>query len=521
MKTKVAPNAKISKLYQEIQREELRKEYIAAYEKTGNKVDDDLIAQFDRLAYQNTRNAYKMVEQISSKDMIIKNKHEKKYEQARKLVSDKDKQARLFEALEKNNFFNVVTGKQQTGSTLIRKAINEDRANITDISDSINISPVSRNQIADPQQTKQALEKYNDIMTNGGHVASFDYETIGGVNKFGHQQLNVITEVSGSIYEVKAGENPFEKVGKKFKSEVADMTTVLGITAEDHQAFIDNLQRIRKVGHTSTSFDQVLLKRGMVYGDAETVFDKADGFVHQIKKGANSSEMKINNFDKSINKAIEGFERLRKIGIDQEKWVAENTSHKSLKSYQSEYIKQFKELMYEGKVGKTKKYNNLVTLAYNGINFDELATNIVSGTNRGDFRATTLDPYQMVMFAESILGDNAMIPKEVNGSKRAKMDRRYGKGTLEGFSHLAGVVGKDSEAHIAKFDQMMTFQTFSNHNDKNLLKHFTDTYGIAYDKVAHKFGKGIKDKTFLTNKGIQSSLSNEKSFGFAYDPLAE
>lgn len=514
MKTKIAPNAKIAKLYEEAQKEELKREYIAAYERSGEKVTDDLIAEFDRLAYQNTKNAYKIIEQISNKDMIIKNDKDftKQYSKAPEYADSTRSQKKLFELLEQNNFFKVITGKTQSGSELIRKT--QGRVNgIKDISDSVNISPVARQQISDPQLTKQALDKYNDIMTNGGHIASFDYETIGGVNSYGHQQLNVITEVSGSIYEVEKGKNPFEKVGKKFTSEVADMTTVLGLSEEDHKQFISNLQEMRKRGHTASGYDQVLLKRGMVYGDAATVYGKADGFVHQILKGANSSEIKINNFNEAIETAIKGFDKLREIGREQEKWVAGNTKFNNLKDYQADYIKQFKSLMYEGKVGGTKQYKNLVTLAYNGINFDELATNVIAGTNRGDFRKTTLDPYQMLMYAESVLGDNAMLPKG------AQMDRRFGKGTLEAFSNLVGAAGTDAEAHIAKFDQMMTFQTFSNNHD--LLKHFTDTFYKAYDQESSKYGKGIKGKTFLTNKGIQMSLSNEKAFGFAYDPLSE
>lgn len=471
-------------------------------------------ATLNRLAYEEFNRNVEIL--TSSKDMFIfKNKYKVNNNASNKTNSFSINE-KIINKLKSRNFFDEVTGKINTGSELIKEVV--------DFNNELEILPTNNRNIVNVAQTKKALDNLENIYKHGGDIISYDIESIGGVNKYGHNQLDLITELSLSVYNYDPAKNNSatvfnEKYGiNTLANEVYDKTTVFGLSNDEYVTLKKRLSNIKNSGKIETQLDKVTLSRLMVYGDNKTVYKETGGFEHLIVKGVSSTDLNNNNLEDSINQALKGLEKLREIGVKQEAFVKTQTPKISFDDYKKEYVKEVTDLIYTGKNKEFTTNNKWITSGYNILNFDNNVLNKTLGTAYNIEPGKFFDPYQALMYSEEVIGPNSMLSKKGTGTYA------YGKGTLEHLSTMAKT--NTDSAHIAKADQQAFYLTFLPNKDSNgtstpLFEHFNKTFNKAYDKNKNKVSKGVKGKTFLTNRTMVDSYAQGEAFGFAYEPLSK
>lgn len=273
-----------------------------------------------------------------------------------------------------------------------------------------------------------SLNKFQNIKKNGGHLITFDTETVPGVDSINHNSLDYITEISATVHELKGGQM---NVARR-------IDTVLGFDEEQYNKALNRLKHIKKNGMPRKgSNDRVFFDRMNIYSTAKT---RQDGFEVHIDKADG-----IDDIETSFAKAEAGIENLRKIGKQQEAWGLENVGKDfKLKEANKQYVKNVADLISTGSY-KGTAYNGFVSLGQNSSMFDIPHIETVAGTKINT--SNHIDLYQLNMAIQDNLGANELLPKGIKSSGK------FGRATQENLSSSMGYKVEGKAAHIAITDE--------------------------------------------------------------------
>lgn len=335
------------------------------------------------------------------------------------------------ETLHKNNFFQDIehafgTKKVQSGNELFKNTIRYDQSqNVM-----TNRSFGKQNTVNWDRQYKNLL-RLEEIKSGSGHLITYDVETLSGLNRYGHNSLEHITEISATVHEVAGGK----------MSRARRVDSVLGFDDSQYTAAINRLEEIRKRGINSLadgSSDKVFFDRMNIYGSS--LIEAGEGFEHHV-----TESVSIEDINASIERAKKGIENLRDVGKKQESWVMNNVSPTTkLGDYQKKYVQEVSELISTGQY-KGQTYSNYVALGQNSAIFDNPKIGLFGGKPIDP--SNHLDMYQLNMVTQDLLGAQRMYDGQ------AKSSGKYGRATQENLSSAHGYKIQGKAAHIAMADQ--------------------------------------------------------------------
>ena len=315
------------------------------------------------------------------------------------------------------------TNKTNTGSSLINKVIkfNENQHIITNKSN-------KQANLMNFDKVIQGANKIQDIIKNGGHIVSFDLETLSGTSEYGHDVLSYITELSATVHKV----DPVNGIMTKVKT----VDSVLGFTPKEAREAKNYINRITSKPKTEWSNEEkVFYERMNIYGKSKAV---ANGFENNIieAKGAEDIIMSKDN-------AIKGVEMLEGVGKNQAKWLKDNNIKMELDKYRDKYIKDFNKLLSQGKYNGIT-YDNFIPTGHNISNFDIAKLKRATGDK---LDMNYFDTYQAALYSQNELGRNSIYDKKANRPKG------QGPATQYSLAEAHGLKVHGKAAHIARFDQ--------------------------------------------------------------------
>lgn len=395
-------------------------------------------------------------ENLANTTLIVGSANKKAFPDTNTVSSKIHKQ--LYDKLNENNFFTDIenvfgSNKTQTGSQLYKNVIAYDKTHNVVTNKSNN-----RQNVMNWNQTYGNVLKLKTIKENGGHLITFDTETLSGLNEFGHNALEHITEISATVHELKDGK----------MTRVRRIDSVLGLDEDQYKAALKRLENIKNKGIKSLergSSDAVFFDRMNIYSTAKTV---QDGFEFHVTEAAGIDDIKT-----SIENARKGIENLYNIGKQQTEWIKNNVSTDvSLNKYQRQYVADINNLISTGNY-KGQTYNDYVVLGQNSSVFDIPKMQIFGGNTINTERH--LDLYQANLMIQDVLGPNAMYANGVKASSK------YGRATQENLSSSHGYKISGKAAHIAQTDQ------------EELARMMIQPMNASMDLIANEFEKGIYD----------------------------
>lgn len=398
-----------------------------------NKIEEikELIPDMDNLQASNIanfqiNNYLKTIDEIKNSKIFLSSAPKKGFEKVDEVLNKTN--IMTYTKLKEKNFFKDIINafgskKVQKGSELYDNVIRFDKSNPINLNKSN-----GRLNAGSWNNSYKSLNKFEKIKQNGGHLVTFDTETVPGIDAFGHNSLDYITEMSATIHNIDNGKMV---VAKRIDS-------VLGFDEEQYHKALARLNRIKQRGGAiKGSTDEVFFNRMNIYSTAET---KQDGFEVHITKAAG-----IDDIETSFEKAEKGIEKLRSIGKQQEEWGIKNVDKNfNLKNANKQYVKEVSELISTGSY-KGKTYDNFVSLGQNSAMFDIPHMETVSGIKINT--DNHIDLYQLNMKIQDELGASHLLPKGVKSTKK------FGRTTQENLSTALGYKVAGEAAHIAVTDE--------------------------------------------------------------------
>lgn len=395
---------------------------------------------------------------------------------------------RIYDNLYKNNIFQDIQNftqsvvKKQSGAEHINKTIELNQLT------SIAFNKTKGNGTATFDMVKSSADRLKNIISKGsGHIITYDTETLGGTNAYGHNQIDFITEVSATV----------RKLNGKNYEEIESLTSILGFSDAEYKKYKKYIENIDM--NNLSNKDQVWLHRLGIYGHGDTKLDlKTDVFEQRMVAGADGSIVKGTK-----EEALKGLEVLREVGIKQEAYL-KSIGGPNLETYRQNYLENFADLIYNGK-GLKSQYNDFVTVGFNNVNFDNQMLNRTTGKNLRPQPGRHLDLYQGILYGNEYLGrSSAHIPgfkvsNEFGVTQQEGIARAYGY-----FDELAG-----GAAHTAKKDEETLFNILvssvkGTDASLSLLEVNQMTGSKAFNRFIEKnnqYGQFI-DGTFVMGHGI-------------------
>lgn len=401
---------------------------------------------------------------------------------------------RLFE----NGFFENLstltenTKNHQSGSSLFSNIIKIDK---------INYNMTSKADMIDYSQLYSAVNKAKNIIDSAsGHIITYDLETLGGINSFGHQQYDFITELSATVWNGK-------------KEEVENISSILGFTDEEFDRTVDYLNSLRNVNPAEySSLDKVYVDRLSMYGH-KNLKTSISGFEHKIVESADPIEI-----ESTIDNAIEGAKYLRSVQQRQTEYLIANNINESYSSYRRKYIQSYADLVYKGE--GVQKYNNFVALGQNNSMFDDTMVSIALGKNIEHVPRTNFDLYQMTKYINENIGSH--IPEKM------KATNMFGLNTQDQLKYLYSKYSNNFDpskiaAHNAKEDENTLFKILTDSDfieGTNYLNFIQAKGKQVYDKLSPLMGEAEDNDLFLMDKTLQKSFStNKNGLNVTYNPI--
>ena len=384
----------------------------------------------------------------------------------------------FYDKLNENNFFKDIENafgskKVQKGSQLYTNVIAYDKTHNIVTNKSNN-----KQNVMNWNQTYKNVLQLDKIKESGGHLITFDTETLSGLNDFGHNALEHITEISATVHELKDGKMT---VARRIDS-------VLGLDEEQYKAALKRLENIQARGVKSLergSSDAVFFDRMNIYSTAKTV---QNGFEFNVTEA-----LGIDDIQTSIENARKGIENLYNIGRQQSEWIKNNVSpDMGLNKYQRQYVADINNLISTGSY-KGQTYNDYIVLGQNSSVFDIPKMQIFGGNTINTERH--LDLYQANLMIQDVLGPNAMYAKGVKASSK------YGRATQENLSSSHGYKVSGKAAHIAQTDQ------------EELARMMVQPMKAKMDLIADEFEKGVynvTDKSYFELLKANADKVNEQ-----------
>lgn len=482
----------------------LRERIIEGVADTKNLSKEERLNQ---IAYFNEAETKSFIQNIYSSDSFSIF-HGYKERASSQFMSDREPTTKLLTALDKKGFFDELrrymgldnTTKVETGTQLMHSNINRSKVYMYQYS--------TQKQSSDFHRMSEAYRQIEEIKKNGGVIFDYDIESNGGVNAFGHQQIDAITEVSakGYLFDGKGGYR-----------EIENMTTLLGYSEAEYlktKKYLEGLSG--KVPGQLTVKDKVYLNRFSRIGDPNIGIDFSDGFnvtVGNTDKALSDKDLKV-----TVEKALEGLEVQRKIGIHQEKWIKGQNLNMSLEDYKRQYLINVQEMVMNGK-GQNGVYKNAVVMGHNIINFDNDQLSRITGHNISNPSNYIFDSYQFLIHSNSVLGQGSHY-KGVDLTRLVAKTKEHGTGTQDFLRALFGL-GK-GQSHNAGFDVDSHFDLIMN-PDSEFGKFISKSIGKMNARMSDLKGGYIQNRRqgiFYNASTLNEGWNNkDNALSFVYDPL--
>lgn len=415
--------------------------------------------------------------------------------------------------LNTNNFFSDIrdmtlnTEKVNSGSTLIKNAIDLDKKF------AIRSNKARTKNLMSFDNLVKSADNLKNILDNGGHIISYDLETLGGTNKYGHHDLDFITEVSATAHNINGGKASISE----------EMNTILGMSADEATKLREYVGKI-DVNNMSNK-DFVLMHRLNIYGNSKTAYERVgDSFEHRITGAVDGKTLKINRGD--AFKAIDMFEE---IGRAQTDWVGKNHTGMNLEQYRKQYVGQVADLISKGK-GANGSYDNFISTGYNTVIFDNPMMSRYLGKQVDINYGRHYDAFQANLYISEYKGRNAVMPDNLSNN----FSRKYGMLQQEQLARVTGhFVESDKAAHIASEDEKTLARTLYEPFFKNEAGTPKDSFfgGHTYKQLKDiekevsptvKTHLGPNKQVYLMNNTIQKDYASKQgALSFVYDPIAK
>lgn len=396
--------------------------------------------------------------------------------------------------LSNRNFFEDITSKKQSPNSLIKKVIkyNKDNNIVTNVSNSnyMNLDSLTK-----------AVKATENVLNNGGLITVFDFETIAGINQYGHNTLSNITEIAAIQYNV----------NNKLAKENKVINTVLGFTKKEANDARKKLNEIMSKDFSSwTNEEQVFFDRLNIYGNSKTIQDGLDIKVVKSKS--------INDIKKSKEFASKGIDLLEEVAIKQQALLPNNLSYED---YRNNILKDLRKLLESSDVIQ----------GHNIVNYDINQLYKSLGNNK-PINVPILDTLQASNYAINSFGVNSIYAKNA-----IRKDYKTGRATQETLAEAHNLKDKSLAAHIAINDTRenagFIFGNIDGGNTYGKEINISDNsyFNKVIKKNIEKFNNNLKDTStvyedsnqlFYMDYTIQKSFNTENgALSFEYDPLTK
>lgn len=384
--------------------------------------------------------------------------------------------------------------KTQTGTQLMNK--------VTRLDKEVNFNYTTKKDMYDIQKLSDSVSQFNNIKSNGGYIIDFDIESLGGTNAYGHQQIDLVTEISAKAFKIN---------GDGTRNIAEEMTSVLGLSEGEYIKYKNYIESLKgKAPGQLSNKDNVFLKRFSMFADKGIELEYTDGF--DVRIGDTTKALSEKDLDISISNALEGLKRYRQVGEQQEAKLKTMGVKTDLAEYKKQYVKNAQEFIYNGK-GLKGNYSGALVTGHNIKEFDSQMMSSYTGHQITKPNNQVLDTYQYVKYAEEILGDGAHL-KGLDPKNLSSITKEFGPGTQD-FLREAFQVG-DGLAHNAAIDvdnhlRLLLESSFGSSMVENMTE--------AMNKIKPLTGQGTNGVFYLGSTGQQQWNSRNNSFNFVYDPL--
>lgn len=404
----------------------------------------------------------------------------------------------ILSKIEAKGFFNDLKTldsltKNQTGTQLINK--------VTRLDKEINFNYTTKKDMYDIQKLSDSVSKFKNIQSNGGYIIDFDIESLGGTNSYGHQQIDLITEISAKAFKLKSD-------GTHNVAE--EMTSILGLSEGEYFKYKNYIESLKgKAPGELSNRDNVFLKRFSMFADKGINLEYTDGF--EVKIGDTTKALSEKDLDVSIDNALEGLKRYRQVGEQQEAKLKSLGIKTDLDQYKKDYVKNVQEFIYNGK-GLKGDYSGALVAGHNIQQFDGPMISAYTGHQITNPKNSILDTYQYIKSAGEILGEGVHL-KDIDPKKLESITKEFGPGTQD-FLRAAFNVG-NGQAHNAAIDVDNHFRLLLSKFGSSMTSNMEE----AMKKVKPLTGKGTNGVFYVGSTGQQQWNSRNNSFNFVYDPL--
>nr|DAU23777.1 MAG TPA: hypothetical protein [Caudoviricetes sp.] len=334
-----------------------------------------------------------------------------------KYVKTDNVNGEVFKRLAERNFFEDIASKKQSPNTLLKRTIKyNNEANI--ITNKSNSSASLMNLAS----LNKAIEATDNVLKNGGILTAFDFETVSGINQFGHSTLSNITEIAAVQYGVENGVAKERKV----------INTVLGFTEKEAKDAKLKLNEIMSKDSSKwTNEEKVFYERMNIYGNSEAI---QKGLDFQVVKSKGIKDIK-----KSKDSALKGIELLEDVAKKQTQLLKES-NNMSYDEYRRTKLLEFRNLLAESNVIQ----------GHNVVNFDISVLNKALGINEPIINPVTkqavpiLDTLQFANYSIQSQGVNSLY-----ATNAIRKNYSTGRATQETLAEAHNLKDKNLAAHIA------------------------------------------------------------------------
>lgn len=229
--------------------------------------------------------------------------------------------------------------------------------------------------------------------------------------------------------------------------------------------------------------------------------------------------------DANIERALQGLEKMREIGIHQEKNLGKGFS--SYGDYKTFLIGNMQELVTTGKnkhFGIDLTKNGVIT-GHNIVGFDTNAFEQILGKRFEQNNKITLDTFEIFKYIENYMGKGTHLPSNfigVSGDKKVLKNgnfqtKAYGTKTMDYINHTLGIVTKDKEAHNAAIDIENHFKAFFGKDEKgkSLFDHIVKQNDLIKMSGVTGGTSELKDSVFLYNGGGKTVYGEQNALSFS------
>lgn len=408
----------------------------------------------------------------------------------------------IIESLYKNNFFeNLKTLGElktyETGAQLMEKSVLK--------AGDINYNLSSKLGATDYQTTFKGIRGLQDVKKNGGFIADFDIESLGGVNRYGHQQLDHITEIATIVNQYAPG--------GKYVGTPEKMVSMLGFSQDDYNSTASFLETLKsKNPNELTSIDHVYLNRLARTADPNIKYDMSNGL--DITITDTSKAISEKDLNASVDEALKGAKKLREFGVHQESLLQKGTS---LTDYKKNYVKQHQRLIHQG-IGQNGTYKDLVVTGHNIINFDMPQMATYTGENFKNNKGIIIaDTLQQMHAVEEFVGEGTF-HNNIDLKKLSAKTKMYGTSTQD-YARARFNVG-DGQAHNALIDVENHLEIALNSDFSNIVNRNLATMERAANGLKGGYKQIGRPGIFYGNKTATLGYGNNKNaLSFVYNPL--